>query len=51
MRHLKLDSRHLKLFQDRIVGAYHASNLLDLLEIVVANSFSLTSVLIHLRLL
>lgn len=45
MCHIKLDSRHLKPYQDRIVGAYYASNLLHLLEIVVDkcyNSFRTT---------
>lgn len=40
MCHLKLDSRHLKPYQKRIVGAYHANILLCLLEIVVDKCFN-----------
>lgn len=49
MCHLKLDSRHLKPFQDRILGACLANSLAGWLEVVIANSFAL-SALIHLNL-
>lgn len=45
MCYLKFDSRHMKPYQERLVEAHHASNLLRLFDIVVdksLNSFKTT---------